>query len=80
MINVNGGILFYIYSWSNGFFLVFFSNLGVGSYQVIIMDMNGCVIILFFIIEDMVLLNCDFWGNFMQYEWIEKFVFGVFEY
>lgn len=52
-----GGILFYIYQWSNGVIgILLFENIGVGNYSVIVMDQNGCQFIENFVLVDFFIL------------------------
>lgn len=46
-----GGILLFIYNWSNGSFVVFIGNLLEGIYIVMVIDVFGCIVIEFIDIE-----------------------------
>lgn len=51
-VDVVGGIELYIYNWSNGGIMVMVIDLLVGDYFVIVMDVNGCQIILSIVVQN----------------------------
>lgn len=57
MVIVFGGMFVYIYSWSNGVIGLIVFGLFVGMYIVIVIDVNGCMVIVSFIVMEMFLVN-----------------------
>lgn len=66
-VMVMGGVVFYVYFWNMGNILLLIDNFFFGIYEVIVIDVNGCFVVISIIIDESNLFELIIEGVFIVF-------------